>query len=108
LQVFINKCLRKILRIFWPDQITNEERWKPSKQPRIDFLIRKRKWGWLGHTLQKPPDVIARQAREWNPPGKRGSGRPRNSWQRTVLEEAKRVKKTWGEIKTDAKNRVID
>ena len=25
LQVFINKCLRKILRIFRPDQITNEE-----------------------------------------------------------------------------------
>jgi len=23
LQVFVNKCLRKILRIFWPDQITN-------------------------------------------------------------------------------------
>jgi hypothetical protein len=23
LQVFINKCLRKILRIFWPDQISN-------------------------------------------------------------------------------------
>jgi len=30
----------------------------------------------------------------------------RNIWQRTVLEEAKRVKKTWMEIKTGAKNRV--
>jgi hypothetical protein len=26
------------------------------------------------------------------------------AWQRTALEEAKRVKKTWAEIKTDAKN----
>ena len=61
LQVFINKCLRKILRIFWPDQITNKELWKRTEQPRIDLQIRKRKWGWLGHTLRKPSDVIARQ-----------------------------------------------
>jgi len=51
LQVFINKCLRKILRIFWPDQIMNEELWKRTKQPNIYLQIRKRKWGWLGYTL---------------------------------------------------------
>jgi len=68
--------------------------------------IRKRKWGWLGHILQKPSDEIARQALEWNPQGKRGRGRPRNTWRRTMLEEAKEVKETWVEIKTDATNRV--
>jgi hypothetical protein len=91
LQVFINKCLRKILRIFWLDQITNNEFWKRKKQPRIDLQIRKRKWGWLGHTLRKPFDVIAREALEWNHQGKRGRGTPRNTWRRTVLEEAKGV-----------------
>ena len=40
------------------------------------------------------------------PTSKRGRGKLRNTWQRTVLEEAKRVKKTWMDIKTDAKNRV--
>jgi hypothetical protein len=30
-QVFINKSLREILRIFWPDQITNNEMWKCMK-----------------------------------------------------------------------------
>ena len=29
-----------------------------------------------------------------------------NTWRRTVLEKARRVKKTWTEMKTDAKNRV--
>ena len=106
LQVFINKCLRKILKIFWSDKITNKVLWKWMKQPRIDWQIRKCKWVWLGHTLRKPSDDIARQALEWNPQGKRGRGRPRNTWWRTVLEEAKGVKKTWVEIKTDAKNRV--
>jgi len=51
-------------------------------------------------------DKIARQALEWNSQGKRGRGRLRNTWRRTVLEEAKGVKKTWAEIKTNAKKRV--
>jgi len=56
--------------------------------------------------MLKPCGDIARQALQWNPQGKRGRERPRETWRRTVLEEAKRVKKTWMEIKTDAKNRV--
>jgi len=64
LQVFINKCLRKILKIFWTDRIMNEELWKRTKQPRIDMQIRKRKWEWLGLTLRKESDDIARQALE--------------------------------------------
>jgi hypothetical protein len=95
-----------ILRRIQRDVIMNKELWKRTKQPRIDLQIRKRKWGWLGHTLRKPSDDIARRALEWNHQGKRGRGRPRNTWRGTVLEEAKGVKKTWAEIKTDAKNRV--
>jgi hypothetical protein len=77
-----------------------------TKQLRIDSQITKRKWGWLGHTLRKLSDDIARQNLQWNPQGKWGRGRPRNTWRRTGLEEAKGVRKTWAEIKTDAKNRV--
>jgi hypothetical protein len=58
------------------------------------------------HTMPKPSDDIARQALEWNPQGQRGRGRPRNTWRRTVLKEAKTVKKTWMEIKPHANNRV--
>jgi len=88
LQVFTNKCVRKILRIFWPNQITNIALWKRTNQPRIDLQIRKCKWGWLGHTLRKSSDDIARQTLEWNPQGKWGRGWPKNTWWRTVLEEA--------------------
>jgi hypothetical protein len=94
------------LRTFWLEQISNKELWKCTKQPRIHLQIRKCKWGWLGHTLQKPSDDIARQALEWNSQGRQGRGRPRNTWRKTLLEEAKGVKKTWAEIKTNAKNRV--
>jgi hypothetical protein len=47
---------------------------------------------------------IARQALQWNPQGKWGRVRPSNTWRRMVLEEAKGVKKIWGEIKIDARN----
>jgi hypothetical protein len=30
-QVYINKSLRKIVRILWPDQITNNDLWKCTK-----------------------------------------------------------------------------
>jgi hypothetical protein len=68
--------------------------------------VRKRKWGWLGHTLRKTPVNLTRQALEWNPQGKRRRGRPKNTWRRTMLEEAKEINKTWAEIKAEAKNRV--
>jgi hypothetical protein len=53
------------------DQIMNKELWKCTKQPGINMQIRKRKWGWLGHTLRKPSDDIARQV---EPPRETGQG----------------------------------
>jgi len=84
----------------------NKEPWKHTRQPTIDLQIRKHRWGWLGLTLRKPSNIVPRQTLEWNPQGKWGRGRPRNTRRRTVLKEAKGVNKTWAEIKTDAKNRV--
>jgi len=92
LQVFINKSLRKTLRIYWPDQITNTELWKRTKQPRIDLQIRRRKWGWPGHTLRELTDDITRQALQWKRQGKRSRGRPKNTWRRAALEGVKGVK----------------
>ncbi|KAJ4431028.1 hypothetical protein ANN_19621 [Periplaneta americana] len=66
-----------------------------------------KKWGWLGHTLRRPPDDPARKALDWNPQGSRGIGRPKIglTWKRTVLTEAKTMGKTWSEIKELARNR---
>ena len=57
-RIRVNKCLRKIVRIFWPDQIKNKELWKHTKQSKIDLQIRKCKWGWLGHKLRKRPTIL--------------------------------------------------
>ena len=62
LQTFVNKCLRKIMKIRWPETIKNELLWNHTNQLPIDREIRKRKWGWIGHTLRKPSTNITRQA----------------------------------------------
>jgi len=71
LQVLVNRCIRRILKIFWPVQIPNQELWATAKQKPIELEIRQRKWGWLGHTLRRPPGDITKAALEWNPQGTR-------------------------------------
>ena len=106
LQVFINNCLRYILRIWWPNKISNIELWRCMKQEQIDTQIKSRKWGWIGHTLRKDPRNIARQALDYNPQGKRKPGRPKSNWRRSMLGELTKTGTTWQEAKTIAQRRV--
>jgi hypothetical protein len=39
LQVFINKCLKPILRIWWPNKLSNEQLWERTKQETISSCI---------------------------------------------------------------------
>jgi len=42
-QVFINKCLRMILNIHWPDTIMDKELWKKkSEQPDVESTLKKK------------------------------------------------------------------
>src|SRR5262249_6167137 len=66
LQVFINRCLRRILRIFWPNTITNTELWEKTETADINITIRKRKYGWIGYTLRKSPDEVCHSALHYN------------------------------------------
>ena len=65
-----------MLNIFWPVQISNQELWARAKQKPIELEIRQRKWGWLGHTLCRPPGDIAKAALEWNHQGTRSRSNP--------------------------------
>jgi hypothetical protein len=51
IQTFVNRCLRYILRIWWPNIISNKDLWKVAGQEDINVEIRKRKFRWIGHTL---------------------------------------------------------
>lgn len=62
LQTFVNRCFRRILRIYWPNVISNRELWERTNQQPIEIEIGRRKWSWLGHTLRKQESNITRQA----------------------------------------------
>lgn len=102
LQTFVNRCLRRILRIWWPRTITNNELWLKTKQKCIENEIKQRKYGWLGHTLRKPHSKIAHSVLEWNPQGNRRPGRPKNTWRRTIVRE---TSKSISELRALANNR---
>ena len=99
LQTFIDRCLRNILNIRWPEVVSNEQLWDRTSQAPIATDIKKRKWGWIGHTLRKPTSNVTRLAPDWNPQGKRKVGRPRQTWRRSIDAEAKAAGKTWAELK---------
>ena len=86
-QVFIDKCLRRILRIWWPEKIRNEELWERTSQELVKSIISRRKWSWIGHTQRKTKDNITKQALRWNPSGKRSRGRPKHTWRRGMEAE---------------------
>jgi len=90
----MNRCLRFILRIWWPNITSNKDLWKATEQEDINLEIRKRKFKWISHTLRKEDREISKAALFWNPQGNRKRGRPRNDWRRSVIKEAGR---SWNE-----------
>jgi hypothetical protein len=99
LHMFVNRCLRKILNIHWPEVISNEELWRRTEETEISKLIKRRKWNWIGHTLRKGNGAVEREALDRNPQGKRRRGRPKQTWRRSVHNEALEEGKSWGEVK---------
>ena len=106
LQVFINSRLRYILKVWWPNKISNKELWKKTKQEEISTTIKRRKWSWIGHTLRKDPTNTTKQALDYNPQGKRRQGRPKINWRRSTLQDLEKVGVTWQEAKAIAQKRV--
>jgi flagellum-specific peptidoglycan hydrolase FlgJ len=105
LQIFVNNCLRRILNIRWQDKVRNEEVWRRTDQVPMDAQIKERRWRWIGHTLRKPGNNIARQSLTWNPQGKRKQGRPRNTWRRDVTKDLTEKKLTWRDAESVSKDR---
>ena len=53
LQIFVNKCLRRIMNIKWTDKITKEEQWRTTQQKPIKNQIERRKLNWKNITQRK-------------------------------------------------------
>jgi len=101
LQVYVNSCYRRILKIWWTgnpeDWPSNEKLLQKAGQQDINKEIQMRKYGWIGHTLRKKntrenvnagtETQVCYTALGWNPQGKRRPGAPKATWRRTVMKE---------------------
>ena len=106
LNVFLHKCLRRILKIYWSMKVTNEEIRSRTNMEEITQQIKRRRWKLIGHVLRKSATDNTRIALTWTPEGRRKRGRPKETWRRTVEKERGELGfKGWTEASSCAKNR---
>jgi hypothetical protein len=91
------------MKIWWPRVISNEKLLEMTGQKHINKEIRKRKFGWIGHTLRKDDSEPCKVALQWNLQGTRGRGRPRNSWRQTTLSKCGKF--SWSDLRFIARSR---
>ena len=72
LEVFQSKCLRRILKIYRSNTISNEELKNRIGMDTLAVIIQT--WRWLGHVFRMPSNSITRTALRWTPQGKRKRG----------------------------------
>lgn len=89
LAVFQNKCLRRMLKVYWPSTISNDDLRKKTGVQAIQQTIQERRWRWLGHVCRMPANSLTRTALRCISQGKRNRGRPKETWRRTVEKELK-------------------
>ncbi|KAL9952937.1 hypothetical protein ACROYT_G040269 [Oculina patagonica] len=87
LEVFQNRCLRRILRIFWPNTISTYELRRITRTETITQQVQRRRWRWIGHVLRMM---------------QRKRGRPKETWRRTVEREMRDNEWTWGHLERAA------
>ena len=98
LDAFQNRCLKRILQIYWPNTITNEELHRRAEIEPISTQVKRRRWQWIGHVLRQQTTALTRIALRWTPDGQRKRGRPKETWRRTVEREMKEKGWTWGRL----------
>ncbi|KAI4901756.1 hypothetical protein NFI96_001042 [Prochilodus magdalenae] len=105
LSVFHTKSLRRILGIFWPRTISNEELLAQCGQESMTTILMKKRWRWIGHVIRGRSNSITKTALHWTPEGKRKRGQPKNTWRRTVEAEMKTLNHSWGTVGKLAQDR---
>lgn len=93
IDIFQRRLLRQILKIHYPDIISNENLYKKAKQKPWSDIIRKRRLSWIGHLLRLPENTPARQAlKTYLNPAKRPQGRPKLNWVTQVQKDLKNIR----------------
>lgn len=106
LNVFQQRCLRKILNVSYKDHVRNEEILRRCSSQRLSATVTERRMRFAGHVLRMPEHRHARAVMNWTPPeGHRKRGRPRTTWRRTFCKDLKTINIEWKDAETTAADR---
>ena len=104
--VFHNRCLRRILRIDWQDHVSTNNLLATAGMKPLSEEVKLRRWKMIGHILRQDHNNDCNIALTWAPEGKRRRGRPKTTWRRTVDKERREAGwKSWAEARTAAADR---
>ena len=96
LNVFHQRCLRKILKIIWRNRVTNEEVLRKAKSRPLSESVTERRLRLAGHILRLPDTRPSKMAMKWIPPtGTRNRGRSKKTWRRTTINDLSQVDIAW-------------
>ena len=105
LDIFQFTCLRRIVRIWWPQRIRNDTISQVTGVKKISDEVRRR-WNCIGHVFRKEGNNDCMVAMNGQPEGKRKVGRPKTTWRRTVEKESRQERWTsWAEVRGAAQDR---
>ena len=71
LDVFLHKSPRRLMKIYWPIKISNEEIRNRANISTISEQIFRRRWMFIGHVLRMDPNKHPKTAFTWAPDGRR-------------------------------------
>lgn len=92
LEVFHQRCLRRILRVRWYHHVTNLNILQQAETTSVEAVVAASRLRWLGHILRMTRERLPRILLEWTPNhGKRSRGRPRQTWFNSVMEDLKLI-----------------
>ena len=106
LDVFHQRCLRRIMKISYKDHITNEEVLRRAKSRPLHEIVTVRRLKLAGHVLRLPISRYAKTAMTWVPSeGKRKQGGQKRTWRRTFQKDLQRGGIAWEEVEEAAADR---
>uniref|UniRef100_A0A914UPB0 Reverse transcriptase domain-containing protein n=1 Tax=Plectus sambesii TaxID=2011161 RepID=A0A914UPB0_9BILA len=88
LNVFQQRCLRRIFRISYLEHKTNDKVLKRANVHQLEAIVTERRMRLAGHVLRMNDDRHPKTAMRWTPRnGKRRVGAPRITWRRTFIKD---------------------
>ena len=106
LNVFHQRCLRKLMKITWRDHMTNENVLSRANLRPLSAIVTERRLRLAGHILRMSDSQIAQAALTWTPAnGRQRRGRPRITWRRTFQNDLRRMDIASRDAKAEAADR---